>query len=179
MPKNEVCLSSQFDCSKISLLIKHGSMVCFCDLSLALYVDFQCIRHTYMMCIILLIGCTLNGNYQTAYFILWFYSTIRASQVALVVKNTPVNEGDLRDVGLVPGWEDALQESMVIHSSILVWRIPWTEEPGRLQFMGLQEVGHDLAQIVPLRPSLKLHFFKGHLVLHKGYIVAQSHYLHL
>ena len=49
-----------------------------------------------------------------------------------MVKNTPVNEGDLRDVGLVPGWEDALQESMVIHSSILVWRIPWTEEPGRL-----------------------------------------------
>ena len=34
---------------------------------------------------------------------------------------------------------------MVTHSSILAWKIPWTEEPGRLQFMGLQRVGHDLA----------------------------------
>ena len=40
------------------------------------------------------------------------------------------------------GWEDPLEKEMAIHSSILVWRIPWTEEPGGLQFMGLQ-VGHD------------------------------------
>ena len=97
-----------------------------------------------------------------------------ASQVALVVKNTSANEGDLRDVGSVPGWEDALEESLAIHSSILVWRILWTEEPGRLQSIGLQEVGRDLAQIVPLRPSLKHHFSKGHLVLHKRYIVYRA-----
>ena len=78
------------------------------------------------------IGVFLSGLLHSVYFILWFNSTIRASQVALVVKNTPVYEGDLRDVGSVPGWEDVLQESMAIHSSILVWRIPWTEEPGRL-----------------------------------------------
>ena len=36
------------------------------------------------------------------------------------------------------GWEDALEEGMATHSSILAWRIPWTEEPGRLQFMGQQ-----------------------------------------
>ena len=41
------------------------------------------------------------------------------------------------------GREDLLEEGMVTHSSILVWRIPWTEEPGRLQSMELQRVGHD------------------------------------
>ena len=41
------------------------------------------------------------------------------------------------------GQEDPLEKGMAIHSSILVWRIPWTEEPGRLQSMGLQRVGHD------------------------------------
>ena len=42
-------------------------------------------------------------------------------------------------------WEDPLEEEMAIRSSILVWRIPWTEEPGRLQSMGSQRVGQDLA----------------------------------
>ena len=41
------------------------------------------------------------------------------------------------------GQEDPLEEGMVNHSSILAWRIPWTEEPGRLQSIGLQRVGHD------------------------------------
>ena len=41
------------------------------------------------------------------------------------------------------GWEDPLEEEMVTHSSFLAWRIPWTEEPGVLQSMGLQRVGHD------------------------------------
>ena len=40
-------------------------------------------------------------------------------------------------------WEDPLEKEMVIHSSILAWRIPWTEKPGRLQSMGSQRVGHD------------------------------------
>ena len=40
-------------------------------------------------------------------------------------------------------WEDLLEEEMATHSSILAWRIPWTEEPGRLQSMGSQRVGHD------------------------------------
>ena len=43
------------------------------------------------------------------------------------------------------GWEDPLEKEMTTHSSILAWEIPWTEEPGRLQSMGLQGVGHDLA----------------------------------
>ena len=41
------------------------------------------------------------------------------------------------------GWEDPLEKEMVTHSSILAWRIPWTEKPGRLQSTGLQRVGHD------------------------------------
>ena len=41
------------------------------------------------------------------------------------------------------GWEDSLEKEMATHSSILAWRIPWTEEPGGLQSMGSQRVGHD------------------------------------
>ena len=41
------------------------------------------------------------------------------------------------------GWEETLEKEMAIHSSTIAWKIPWTEEPGRLQSMGLQRVGHD------------------------------------
>ena len=41
------------------------------------------------------------------------------------------------------GWEDALEKGMATHSSILTWRSPWIEEPGRLQSMRLNRVGHD------------------------------------
>ena len=40
-------------------------------------------------------------------------------------------------------WEDPLEKEMAAHSSILAWKIPWTEEPGRLLSMGSQRVGHD------------------------------------
>ena len=43
------------------------------------------------------------------------------------------------DMGSIPGWEDPLEEEMAIHSSILAWRIPWTEEPGGLQSRGSQK----------------------------------------
>ena len=42
-----------------------------------------------------------------------------------------------------PGWEDPLEKGKATHSSILAWRIPWAEEPGGLQSMGSQRVGHD------------------------------------
>ena len=42
------------------------------------------------------------------------------------------------------GWEDPLEEETATHSSVLAWRIPWTEEPGGLQYMGLKRVGHYL-----------------------------------
>ena len=41
------------------------------------------------------------------------------------------------------GWEDPLEKEMVIHSSTIAWKIPWTEEPGRIQSLGSQRVGHD------------------------------------
>ena len=63
--------------------------------------------------------------------------------MALVAKNPPASVGDIRDVGSIPGSEDPLEEGMATHSSILVWRIPWTEEPGGLQSMDSQRAAHD------------------------------------
>ena len=59
-----------------------------------------------------------------------------------MVKNPPANAGDTRDSSLIPEQEDPLEEVMATHSSILAWKIPGTEEPGKLQSMGLQRVGH-------------------------------------
>ena len=47
------------------------------------------------------------------------------------------------DPGLIPGLEDPLEKEMAACSSTLAWKSPWTEEPGRLQSMGLQRVGHN------------------------------------
>ena len=63
--------------------------------------------------------------------------------LALVVKNPPANAGELRDAVQSLGWEDPLEEKMATHSSILAWKIPWTEKPGRLQYIGSRRVGHD------------------------------------
>ena len=57
-----------------------------------------------------------------------------------MVKNPITNAGDERNVSLIPGWEDPLEGGMATHSSILAWRIPWTEEPGELWSVGLQRV---------------------------------------
>ena len=65
-----------------------------------------------------------------------------ASQMALAVKNLPANAGGLRDEGLISGSEGPLEEGMATHSSILAWRIPWTEESGRRQSIGSQRAGH-------------------------------------
>ena len=65
---------------------------------------------------------------------------IGASLVAQRVKNLSVKQETwVRFLG----WEDPLEKEMATHSSILAWRIPWTEEPGGLQSMGLQRVGHN------------------------------------
>ena len=65
------------------------------------------------------------------------------SQVALVVKNPSANAEEIRDVGLILGQKDPLKEGMAIHSSVLAWRIPWTEEPGGLLSIESQRVGRD------------------------------------
>ena len=63
-----------------------------------------------------------------------------ASLVTQTVKNPPA----MREIWVQSlGWEDPLEKGMATHSSILAWRIPRTEEPGGLQSMGSQRVGHD------------------------------------
>ena len=64
----------------------------------------------------------------------------RASLVAQMVKRLPaIRETQVQS----PGQEDALEKEMATHSSTVAWKIPWTEEPGRLQSMGSQRVRHD------------------------------------
>ena len=60
-----------------------------------------------------------------------------------MVKNPPTSAGDLKRQVRSLGREDSLEEATATHSNIFAWRIPWTEEPGRLQFIGSQRVGHD------------------------------------
>ena len=63
-----------------------------------------------------------------------------ASLVAQIVKHMlAIQETWVQSLG----WEDPLEKEMATHSSTLAWKIPWTEEPGRLQSMGLQRVRHD------------------------------------
>ena len=78
-----------------------------------------------------------------------------ASLVAQMVKNLPA----IREILVWSlGWEDLLEKGTATHSGIVAWKIPWTEEPGGLQSMGLQRIGHDW---VP-RPTLLLTFtFSG------------------
>ena len=70
-----------------------------------------------------------------------------ASQVALVVKKPPANAGGIRDSGWSLGWKDPLEEGMATCCSILAWRIPWTEESGRLQSIRSQRPGHDWSNL--------------------------------
>jgi len=63
-----------------------------------------------------------------------------ASLVTQTVKNLPAMEETWVQY---LGWENPLEKEVATHSSILAWRIPWTEELGRLQSMGSQRVGHD------------------------------------
>ena len=65
---------------------------------------------------------------------------MHASQVALVVNYPPANAGD---VGSIMGHKDPLEKEIATHSRILAWKIPWTEEPGGLESMGLQRVKHN------------------------------------
>ena len=68
------------------------------------------------------------------------FPSVGASMVAQMVKNLP----PMREARVQPlGQEDPLEKGMATHYSTLAWRIPWTEEPGGLQFMGLQRVGHN------------------------------------
>ena len=77
----------------------------------------------------------LKNNYKLRSF----YNENWASLVAQMVKNLIIHETHVPSLG----WEDPLEKRMATHSSILAWRIPWTEEHGGLQSMGSQRVGHN------------------------------------
>ena len=63
--------------------------------------------------------------------------------MALVLKSPPINAGDVRDMGSIPGLGRSPGGGHDNPLSILAWRIPWTEEPGGLQSIGLHRLGHD------------------------------------
>ena len=67
---------------------------------------------------------------------LWEFTLLKAQTVKSL---SPMQETQVRSLG----WEDPLEKGMATYSSILEWRIPWTEEPGRLQSTGWQRVGRD------------------------------------
>ena len=73
-------------------------------------------------------------------FIFYFTCVIQASLVAQMIKNLPaMQETQVRSLS----WEETLEEETATHFSILAWKIPRTEKPGGLQFMGSQRVGQD------------------------------------
>ena len=91
----------------------------------------------------------------------WSLQTVKASLVAQLVKNLPtVRETWVRSLG----WEDPLEKGMASHSSIPAWEIPWPEEPGGLQFMESQRVGHDWATFI-----FTFHF---HVCVREGFILG-------
>ena len=88
----------------------------------------------------LVISTILGAPPQLPTFILLVPAISWASLVAKAVKNQPaMQETWVQSLGQ----EYPLEKGMAIHSSILAWRVPWSEEPGGLQVMGLQRVGHD------------------------------------
>ena len=83
----------------------------------------------------------------------WLYDT-KASLMAQTVKKLPVMQATW--VWSLD-WEDSLENEMATHSSVLAWRIPWTEEPGRLQSMGSQRVWHDWTTSACVRTHTHTH----------------------
>ena len=81
-----------------------------------------------------------RGSANWKLVLVFYFSKDWVSLVALMVKNLPAMQ-ETRVQSL--GWEDPLEEGMAIHSSIFAWRIPQTEEPGRLWSMRSQRVRHD------------------------------------
>ena len=70
---------------------------------------------------------------------MYFRKLMNFCLVAQMMMNLPAMQNWVQSLGQ----EDPLEKEMATHSSILAWRIPWTEEPGRLQTMGSQRVKHD------------------------------------
>ena len=89
--------------------------------------------------------CSLNSTFVSVVFPSFDQCT-SVIWISLVAQNPPANPGDMVSI---LGREDPLEKEMTTPSSILAGEIPWTEEPGRLQSVGSQRVGHDLATKQP------------------------------
>ena len=85
----------------------------------------------------------MQFNRDRTDFSKWYATSIRTSPVVQAVKNLPMMQEPQETQVRSLGWEYPLEEGMAPHSSILAWRIPWTEEPGEIQPIGSQRVGHD------------------------------------
>ena len=98
--------------------------------------------------------CPLHSRSSMSWYGLIHSSLHDSSLVAQMVKHLPTMwKTQVRSLG----WEDPLEKEMATHSSILSWRIPWTEEPGKLQSMESQRVRHDWVTSL----SFFLSFFTG------------------
>ena len=75
-------------------------------------------------------------------FVFFIWGTIKSLIASQVVQNPPTNGASRHARPPSLGWEDPLEEEMATDSSALAWEIPWTGEPGVLQSMGSQRVGH-------------------------------------
>ena len=92
------------------------------------------------VCVYVYIHTYIYIHTHTCLYILSTTTVFGASPVAQMVKNLPaMQKTQVQSLGR----KDPLEKGMTTHSSILAWRIPWTEEPSGLQSMGLQRVGHD------------------------------------
>ena len=95
----------------------------------------------------------------------------KASLVVQMVKHLPaMQETWVQSLGL----EDPLEKELATHSSIPAWKIPWMEEPGRLQSMGLQRVGHDWVTntLISCKTWLYLRWAWEAIICHSIYVVA-------
>ena len=117
--------------------------------------------------------CSLSGQSCFVFALcLWSHTEKRkksASLIAQSVKNLPTVQNTwVQSLG----WEDPLEKEMATHSSILAWRIPWTEDPSGLQSMGSQRVGHDSL-------ALFLHCDFNHILVISCLFAKKNFRLHL
>ena len=116
--------------------------------------------------------CSESHHHQVSTNIISIYLVL---QKVLVVKNPPANAADLRHMGSIPGSRRFLKERMETYSRILAWRIPWTEEPDKLQSIRSQTVGHDWSDMHDSHRWLKNRYIDWYrhtdmykVVLHAG-----------
>ena len=131
--------------SKSSWLIKINSDCTWNLRTMIKYIQISNVIFGYLKSCIPL-ECALK-HYDVYKWFIWYFSVSDriASLMAQQLKHMPAMQ-EMQEVWVwFLGQEDTLQEAMTAHSSILAWRIPWTEETGRLQSKGPQRVRHDWA----------------------------------